>query len=234
MITKLLLTALLLLLPVSAWAALAVDNTTTLDQDADTDPITWTHTTNAGANMLVVACSFSDADTASTVTYNGVAMTIDYNSSHGATARLLVLAHLANPAIGAGLTVNMDLTGTADGGCYSISFSGAAGTVSGVANRAIGTATSSTLNVTCPTGSIVVDIGGHAATIETITPSQTSVLTGDDGARVYYGSREVGNEVGDGTTNMAWSWATTTTNGHHAGMCIDASGATGSIRRRTF
>jgi len=217
------LTALLaVLLTTPAFATLVGGTPTTLDQNAAADPWTWTHTTVAGENLLVVAChSTTNTTTFDGITFDSVALSNISTETHATGTSTSTIWRLISPNIGA-LTVSVNLSGTNDGGCWARSYSGADTTtpVSGtLTQQSSGTAPS--LSVTCPAGNEAVDIGGTAS-LRTVTIAQTTLVNSDDGAGQVFGSYA----AGAGTTVMSESWASATAFTHIA-TCVVAAGSTG-------
>ena len=224
---RLLLAFLFLLMASPSWAALVRGTPATLEQDASGDPWTFTLTTTAGQNVLVLLCYASNAsDVFTNATFNGDAMSdVAGASGFNAGAATSTAAFvLATPDIGTTLTVSVDMTVSSDGACVAIAYSGGdtATPVSGAVFEEEDSVASTNQNVTCAVGGEVLSVAGIPS-VEVLTEQtgQTPLLTGDDSTGAYMFSYEAGsgtNNVGASRTGSG-SWA-------HGALCVQAGAAT--------
>lgn len=176
--------------------------------------ITLNSKTTAGANRVgVVHVGWNDEGTAiSSITWNGVAMTLGVSTNNLTAGMRASLYRIINPPTAAANIV-ITWTGAISGG-YAIAssyhtvnqttpFSGFA-----VANSTGGgVAGPATLNITSATGQLVVDAIGFAdfdASTATAGAGQTEVGKGA-GATFWFGGGS--REDGAGTVTMSWTYA---------------------------
>lgn len=177
--------------------------------DATGPVLTWSHTCNAAAEMLVVGIVWHAAATAVvSVTYNGVAMTVSPEGIRqgplgGVNA---VQYYLPNPTAGAhSVVVTLDTTGNM--AAASISFLGASGAI-GNHNGGVGNSTSVAETVVGAPGDMAVDIACGLAALTSLTTVEESGTIGSIsfGASVAPAANPTNLGYGQATSQP---WATT-------------------------
>lgn len=207
-----------------AFAALAVVDTGTLDQNANADPWTFNATVASGVNLLVVGCHVSGAVTFDGTTYNSVAMT-PVTSSTADTATKAAFWRLVNPDVGT-LQVAVNYSATQDGGCFWRTYSGADTTnpIEDFTSTNGDSLAPGDVAITCSAGNEALDVGGVVA-LKTLTADlgQTEILNGDDGTNDYFAS----SKAGAGSTDMGWSWpgGEGTNRWSYSRICVAAAAA---------
>ena len=190
--------------------ALAFDAVTS-GQANGAGPFTLSHTTSGADRVLVVGVIIHAGAgiTITSVTYNGVAMTVIPSSTITGTYAVSLYGLIA-PASGAN-TVSISISGNAEIGFGAMSLTGADQTTPfGTANTATGTSTTPSVTVSSASGEIVVDTGQifHSGTFSVgagQTSRWSSFSTG--GWVKHFGSTEPGD------TSVTMSWSNTTSQG---------------------
>lgn len=175
--------------------------------------ITLSSKTTAGANRVgVVSVGWNDEGTAiSSITWNGVAMTLVASAQNTSTGMRASLYRIINPPTAASSVV-ITWAGAISGG-YAVahSYNGVNQTTpfsnTATAFAAAGQAGPATVNCTSATGQVVVDAIAFAdfdSSTATAGAGQTDVGSGA-GATFWFGGGS--REAGAATVTMSWTYA---------------------------
>ena len=176
--------------------------------------ITWSHTCS-GLDRAIIVSVFTNAagQTATSVTYGGIAMTLIGGTS-GTDSRIEQWK-LSNPAKGANNVV-ISWPASAHSAAGAVSFTGAHNTTSqltGTQTTNTGVGSSSTVDVSATSTQIILDCVGHAVypdvTIVSAGAGQTSRFNigGSLGAGVTNSTIAGSTKAGAATVTMTWTFS---------------------------
>lgn len=137
--------------------AITINNVQTKVVESDVNSISWTHTCSGEDRLLLVFIGSNIG--CSSITYNGVGMTLVDTQVAGAGNRCGQIWKLVNPSTGSAYTITANLSSLGFGKAYSVSFDGVNQTtpLNAVAKgQSSGTAVSAT--ATTVSGGIVCDL----------------------------------------------------------------------------
>ncbi len=193
----------LMLLPSSAFAAIAFDASGTSGGFTLDNPATWTHTTGAGSNIAVVAITFEAANSApfTGLTIGGVTATevqvggVDQNgvSGLGGSGQYIQMWYVLNAPASTALTISVANAGGTDSAAgVSTSYTGVAGGLD--ASRINGSASTnsftSALTTIADNSWVVIGARAHGEPLTagsgvTFRENTTSLTIGDSNAAVH-------------------------------------------------
>lgn len=229
----LVLLPLLFILPGSAHAAIAYDNSIAVDPGTNLSTSYSTSFTNTAGNALVVAVwtRYASAYTKPTsVTYNGVALTYlaDYNDG-AADYKDVSFWGLASPATGAN-TLTVNLTGTSiRNAVMAVSLTGAAASPFGaVGGGGASSASSGSFSVTTTAANSWIvgaesDDGGTAATV---TGTNQTLRASVVAAGGYSNTISTQTTTSTGSYTNSWNFSAT---GAWAGGGVEVKEATAAV-----
>lgn len=168
--------------------------------------LTFSHTCASNAVLLVAVYVETASASISSVTYNGVAMTLQQAGTAGNDGSTLNIYKLTNPASGANNVV-VTFSGNCNSHAISASFIGASGTFTSTSNT--GTYSGSPLrfssSISSATDRIVFAVSG----INNGINSQVSVVVGTETGSQPSGNKTIvgGRAMGDATSTVTWESA---------------------------
>lgn len=205
-----LLILLALLWPSTSWAAIAFD--AAASGNATGTSLAYSHTVSGSDRVLIVGVTLysNSTQTVSTVTYNGVSMTLIPSCTAEANDLRVEQWYLVAPATGANNVVVTPTATTPAISSVAASFTGVdQSTPIGTCATATGTSTGPSVNVTSAAGEVVVDTmafwGSGSSPSGTQGASQT--FRDDDFYDHAFGRfyNAVSTEAGAGTVTMSWT-----------------------------
>ena len=207
-------------------AGVVKQNTVSTKKDYNTTSTTWSHTVNAGTNLLlIVACSTDHwSDCPSSVTYNSVSMTsivCEANNSYGTTS----VWRLVAPATGSN-TVQVNYSSTEYFGCGAVSFEcvDQSTPVSGLSSTHT-SGTSATRDITTSSGDMVfghVGINGNKTSSLAVTVGTENWELDDFGGGSSCTGGGATNVATGASTTVTWTW-TGSADLSVAAFCIEQS-----------
>lgn len=229
-----LLLALLLLLPVSGWAAVAVNDTST-GNDNVAATLSWSHTVNSGTTALGVCAVWSNpATTITGVQYNSVSFLANelWNLGQGGVVRAAFYVML-NPPTGAH-TVQLDWSASVSVGGTSVGLSGVETSSLAASHKTIYTqaaaAQPSIVVTDSLIGELIIDcIANFSTASVTVGANQTRQFNLDSfgGSSTRSAGTSTETAASNGIT-MDWTGAAGATAG--GAMAFVATGGASSLR----
>jgi len=226
---KYILTLVLLLFAAPTWAAITIDANSacsgTADSDSTPDFGPCAHTTGTLVNGAILFLAGIDSDVRSftSCTYAGVAMARIDRQGEATGGSSIEIWYLANPTAGANnlecVFSSINATGIAG---TIVTYSGVkqTGMLTGTDWVAFAAANTSTMNITCAAGNLVIDLILSSSTANFTTTGSNTELREVDNATTN--SSSTSTLAGAGTTTMSWSMDASE-NGLQMGTCINAA-----------
>lgn len=151
---------------------------------------TWSHQTLGSDRLMIVGVSCISSRTVTSVTYNGVALTIQ--TSVLRNGMRTTFAWLANPSLGTNNVV-VTLSGSADMYCGAVTYNGVnTGAPFGTFVTATGKSSTPSITVASAAGELAVDILGTIAANPTVGAGQTQRYETTGTSTYNSGSSEAG------------------------------------------
>lgn len=211
-----------------AEAAIGIGNVSNSGEVNSVDPVTWTHTTTAGNNLVLIVCIAMDTGVdasrvVNTVTYNGDSMTKIRETDNAADNVTISMWELINPDVGSSLTISADVVGTLGAAVgMAVTLTGADQTNPSEAdNGSIATNnTATTVSVTTLSPqAVVVDCNAESASSNLTADASQSPQADVDGVLMSAGM-STETKASPGAVSMDWTSPSSASDWAHNAVAI--------------